>query len=477
MREPESPQTIFEFLSRRVEGSRRAGPRLADSSLLRVVTCGHAEMTMGSWGGLSAIRHIAGAIMVLASTAPFSTRAATAPHYDMALRFDAPTGRLAATVTITLPGTQDETDFILGDRFTLERIDGGRGAQISVTPADKPIPHLNRIAVRFPAGPGATRRVTFVYHGPVNEAGNDVPALSPQRIELDIEQAWFPAREDLAMLFTVDAEITGLPEGLVVIPQGDFKRAGDRLTFHRGSADGDVLIDGAVGLTCVKGPGVDFYAADQDDPLVAALRRHAFGAARFYGHLFGPPDPAPVKMVVVPRGNGAGYSRRSFVVMPTFRKPGDPTPSFDQSSVARFVAHEFRHAWKENIAGLDYDSYWVSESVAEYFALRYAEATLGEAEFKAVLARKRKVAEGSGPLIGAGHKPSQAALYQKGPVLLFDLEARIGRPMLDRVLVRPHPPTSSTAFLKGLAKVAGAGVAADFEAQLGTKSVTSAAAS
>jgi hypothetical protein len=445
----------------------RAHTPLADSSPLRVVIDGQAEVTMGgSADWVSAIRQIAGAIAVLGLAAPFSARAATAPHYDMALRFDAPAGQLTATVTITLPDARGETDFILGDRFTLERIDGGRDAQISVTPVDKPIPHVNRIAVRFPAGPGGTRRVTFVYHGPLNDADNGAPALSPQRIELDIEQAWFPAREDLAMLFTVDAEIAGLPERLVVIPQGNFTRAGDRLTFHRGSADADVLIDGAVGLTCVKGPNVDFYAADQDDPLVAALRRHAFGAARFYGHLFGPPDPTPVKMVVVPRGNGAGYSRRSFVVMPTFRKPGDPTPSFDQSSVARFVSHEFRHAWKENIAGLDYDSYWVSESIAEYFALRYAEESLGAAEFKAVLARKRKVAEGSGPLIGAGHKPSQAALYQKGPVLLFDLEARIGRPMLDRVLIRRHPPISSAAFVKELANVAGAGVATDFEAQL-----------
>lgn len=415
---------------------------------------------------MNAKLYLACAIAILCSIVPSPGRAQTAPHYDMTLRFDAPAGQVTATVTITLPDARGETAFILGNRFKLDRIDAGRNARVSVMPADNPIPHVNRIAVRFPGRHIAPRRVTFVYHGPLDEAGDDVPALSPQRIELDIEQAWFPAREDLAMPFTLNAVITGLPENLIVVPQGDFHRVGDRLTIHRDSLDADMLIDGAVGLTRVAGPNVDFYAADQSDPLIVALRRHAFGAADFYNKLFGPPNPAPVKMVVVPRGNGAGYSRRSFVVMPTFRKPGAPLPPFDESSVARFVSHEFRHAWKENIAGLDYDSYWVSESVAEYFALRYAEQTLGEAEFKAVLARKRKAAEDSGPLIGVGHKPGGTALYQKGPVLLFDLEARIGRATLDRVLIRPHPPVSTAAFLKELAGVAGTDIARAFEAKL-----------
>jgi hypothetical protein len=57
--------------------------------------------------------------------------------------------------------------------------------------------------------------------------------VSPQRIELNVETMWLPMREDLGMLFTVDADISGLPENLVVIPQGTFTRTGDRLHIHR----------------------------------------------------------------------------------------------------------------------------------------------------------------------------------------------------------------------------------------------------
>jgi hypothetical protein len=210
---------------------------------------------------------------------------------------------------------------------------------------------------------------------------------------------------------------------------------------------------------------VEFYASDPDDPLVAMLRKHAFGAAAYYRRLFGPPDPAPVRMVIVPRASGAGYARRSFVVMPTFRKPGAPVPPFDESSPARFVSHEFRHAWGATPSTV-WSDYWMSESVAEYFALRYVEATLGRPELDRMLARKRKAAEGAGPLIGVDHKPTGAGLYQKGPLLLFELEAKIGRPALDRILVRRDPPDTTPQFLAALAKQAGPEVAKEFEAKL-----------
>lgn len=415
--------------------------------------------------GWATRRGWAAALLLSVASAPTAALAAAPAHYDLRARVDATTGRIAATVKVTLPASSGETAFILGDRFKLDRVAAGPGGAVTVTPADKPLPHLHRIAVTY-AGKPTTHVVTIAYDGPVNTAGDDPPALSPRRVELDLEVMWLPAREDLAMPFTADAEIGGLPADLVVVAQGHFDREGDRLIIHRETAEFDLPIDGAVGLKLVKGPDVDFYAADQADPLVAMLRKHAFGAAAFYRRLYGPPNPDPVRMVIVPRGNGAGYGERSFVVMPTFRKPGDPTPPFDESSPARFVSHEFRHAWKESVQGLDYDSAWVSESVAEYFALRYAEVTLGVKERDAVLERKRKAMIGAGPLIGQNRKPTRAALYDKGPVLLFDLEKQIGRPALDRVLVRRDPPVTTQAFLRDLRQVAGPDVAKAFEARL-----------
>lgn len=402
-------------------------------------------------------------VLALAWLGAAAVHAEPAAHYRIEAHFDPRQGTLAAEVTVDLPRSGPEVDFLVGRRFTVDEVKTGRGAQVASSQVDRPIPELTQLAIRFPNdGP---HRVVFRYHGPLDAPGAELPGLSADRMEIDLETMWLPVRSDLALKFTLDAEITGLPAGLDVVTQGRLARTGDRLTIHRGFADNDLTLAGARGLKKLTSPDVEFYAADPDDPLIAMLRKHAYGGAAFMHSLFGPPKPGPIRMVIVPRASGAGYARRGMVVMPTFRKPGDPAPPFDESSPARFVSHEFRHAWGDTPSTV-WSDYWMSESVAEYFAVRYVEATLGQAEFDKMLERKRKAAEGSGPLIGVDRKPSGAALYQKGTLLLFDLEKQIGRPALDRILVRPNPPDTTPEFLDALAKEAGPQVAKAFEAKL-----------
>jgi hypothetical protein len=389
-----------------------------------------------------------------------SAWAEPAAHYRIDTRFDVPGGTLASTVTVELPTASPEVHFLLGRRFTLDGVEAGPGAKVAVSEVERPIPALHEIAIT-----GAVRKITFRYHGRLDREGADDAGLSPDRMEIDLETMWLPVRADLSMPFTLDAKLSGLPEGLDVMAEGQLARQGDMLTIHRTNTDNDLTLVGARGLKLVKAPDVEFYASDPDDPLIAMLRKHAFGAAAYYHRLYGAPDPTPIRMVIVPRASGAGYARRSFVVMPTFRKMGDPTPPFDESSPARFVSHEFRHAWGATPSTV-WSDYWMSESVAEYFALRYVEATLGRPEMDKLLERKRKPAETAGPLIGVDRKPSGAGLYQKGVVLLFDLEARIGRDKLDRILVRRDPPDTTPEFLAALAEAAGPDVAREFEAKL-----------
>jgi hypothetical protein len=408
------------------------------------------------------MKHRIAAWVVMAMAWLFAGTAWAEPaaHYRIDAHFDAPAGTLTSTVTVELPTAVPEVHFLLGRRFVLDGVDAGPGGKVEVSEVERPIPALHEIAIK-----GAVRRVTFRYHGPLDRPGEDDPGLSADRMEIDLETMFLPIRADLAMPFTLDAKLSGLPAGLDVMAEGQLRRHGDVLSIHRTNTDNDLTLVGARGLKLIKGPDVEFYAADPDDPLIAMLRKHAFGAAAYYHRLFGAPDPAPIRMVIVPRASGAGYARRSFVVMPTFRKMGDPTPVFDESSPAKFVSHEFRHAWGA-IASTVWSDYWMSESVAEYFGLRYVQATLGQAEFEKMLERKRKPAESGGPLIGVDRKPSSAGLYQKGTLLLFELEARIGRDKLDRVLVRRNPPTTTPDFLKALAEVAGPDVAKEFEAKL-----------
>jgi hypothetical protein len=113
---------------------------------------------------------------------------------------------------------------------------------------------------------------------------------------------------------------------------------------------------------------------------------------------------------------------------------------------------------------------WLNESFADYSGLRYVESVFGTQARQEVLDEARADADKAGPVIGAG-RPSQEALYGKGPILLFDLDARIGRAKMDVLMahIGRHRPDRTAQFLKALAEVAGQPIADDFERRLRAK--------
>ena len=403
------------------------------------------------------------AVHAFAATAPTPDPAAA--HYDIDARFDATSGYLRASVDVTLPQSQlqPEMSFLLNERYEVNTAAFGRGVQVTVAPADRPIAGLQTVTVRFDQPPAAPRRLHFEYEGLAGPI--DDPAVSAQRIELRLERFWLPMRSDLRLPFSVDADIRGLPENIEVTTQGKYHRKGSRLTVHRALSDLDLPIAGTPGMTRTSGEDIEFYTNDPADPLVSVMREHAIGAAAFFRKLYGPPQEGPLRVVVVPRAEGGAYARRNFLVLPNYRKPGEAPPAFEPANPARTVAHEIEHAWMPTpmVGG---ENYWVSESVAEYMAVRYIASAFGEGERDAMLERKRKAAAAAGSLL-TERRPDNAALYQKGPLLLIALAGRIGSDQLDSILTRRDRPRTHRAFLDLLTAQAGADVAREFEAQLG----------
>jgi hypothetical protein len=86
-----------------------------------------------------------------------------------------------------------------------------------------------------------------------------------------------------------------------------------------------------------------------------------------------------------------------------------------------------------------------------------------------MLAERRVKARTAGPVLGQGLR-GNAVLYNKGPVLLFELEGRIGRERLDRMLggLARTPPKDTAAFMAALTAIAGRTAAQEFEGALRT---------
>ena len=404
------------------------------------------------------IRLILGALALLFAAAV----EAKVPHYDVHARFDAK-GGLIADVAITLSEATPEKEFLLSRRFVLQPMTLPRGVTMTRSPVEQPMPDLFSYRFRFANPSARPRTLRFRYAGPittVNDSG--VPPLRPEGYELFIDYFWFPVGADIQTRFTVDATIDGLPADLVVVAQGDVKRTRGGVRIHRDFPDVDLPLVAMRGLKRVDAHGVEFYARDLTTRLSRYYVKHADGAARYLEAMFGP-LPHVVRIALVWRERSVGYARSAYTVV---SEGGRGAPDLPETNPARHVAHEIAHAWWMQASPLT-DDFWLVESTASYMAHRYVEAAFGAAEAEQALAELRKGAATAGPVRGHG-RPSRAQLYVKGTVLLVDLERRIGRPAMDRLMVTMarEPVHTTPVFLKHLTEIAGAAAASTFDAAL-----------
>ncbi|NZA28620.1 hypothetical protein H0E84_19785 [Luteimonas sp. SJ-92] len=392
----------------------------------------------------------------------------TAPaHYALRARIDAD-GTLHARVAIelTAEAAAAPLSFLLAERFAIQRTDAGTGGTVAIAATDQPIAGLQKITAQF-AGPGPAR-LELDYSGPLTGGENSVAAFAEDRIELSVDNMWFPVREDIGLRFTVDAVFEGIPADYVAVSQGEVTRTEDgAVRMIRTRSDVDLPLIAARGLRSEALSGAGFHATDPDGVLTSLFRKHAAQAGEFFRDWFGP-IREPFRIVVLSREQTMGYVRSGYMVLSDGGAAGREAAKedFPEANPAKHIAHEFAHGWWSPADPLT-EHYWLSESVAEYAAIRYVEATFGIADAQRMIERLRERGEAAGPVIGHG-RPSGDQLYRRGPLLLFELEEAVGRAALDRTLATlgRDPPRETAQFLQALTAEAGAEAAAGFDAAL-----------
>ena len=401
-------------------------------------------------------------IVVVAWLASAAAAVAAPYHYDLRADLSPAAGTLSVDLTVNIPAaeTTREIVFVLGRAYRIASADAGPHARVAVAETDKPWAGLQSITVT-PSRPGARPlKLRLRYGGLLGPSGKPpLNAVSPQLTELNLDSMWAPVRSDLGGRFTLDADIRGVPRHLEVVAPGRVRRRGDRLIIQRAQPDLDVAFVAAPGLQRVSTPGFEFYAADVEGERARQYRLHGARALAFFEDWFGTMPGRPARVVMVRRERESGYARRGYVVVTDSDRGGE-------RGLAKFIAHELAHAWWSSGDATGEDR-WLSEGVAEYAAVRYVELAFGEAAKAELIAERREKAKGARSILGGGLR-GNPELYNKAPVLLFELEQRIGRERMDSLLAQlaREPPENTAEFLKALAGVAGAPAAAEFEAAL-----------
>jgi hypothetical protein len=384
-------------------------------------------------------------------------------HYDMKASVAPAAGSLAVDLAIRIPAedtSKGPITFILGRGYRINSASAGAQAAVSTQPTDTPWAGLQSVTVT-PRRPGRPITLKLAYAGPLGPSGQPpLNTISPSLIELNLDSGWTPVRADLSGAFTLDAEIRGVPRDLVAVAPGKVTRRGEAVLIDRDTPQVDAAFVAMRGLKAAREGGFELYADDLDGEYARTYRRRGAEALAFLERWFGAMPGRPARVVMVRRERVSGYARPGYVVLTQTPRPGG------ERGLAKFIAHEFAHAWWSSGDSTGEDR-WLSESTAEYIALRYVEDAFGLAARDEMLAEKRERAAAAGPVLGRGLR-GDPVLYNKGPVLLFELEQKIGRPRMDRLMagLAKAPPANTRAFLHALSSTAGQAAAEAFEAAL-----------
>jgi hypothetical protein len=268
-------------------------------------------------------------------------------------------------------------------------------------------------------------RLRLEYGGPVEPDAWGVTQLTERWVELELlYTGWIPFSPE-AGPFDLRLRVH-LPEGWTAVGTGRPTREEDVWVC---AADGvrDVVLLASPELQRVDvGDSLTLSSVDLPPAVPERIAVDAQAVRTTLGRWFGVSGGSHLDLVFAPRESGGGFARPGLVVMLYEREfyDGDsPSEGF-----VRYLAHEISHLWWNFAPTTSWED-WLNESFAEVTALLLVRDRFGEEPYRRRLDSYRRSAAAAPPIRGIDRDDdaAYAALYRKGPVILAELEDRVGR--------------------------------------------------
>lgn len=285
--------------------------------------------------------------------------------------------------------------------------------------------------------------------------------LSADWTELGMYGPWYPWNNAYdPFTYQVSVEI---PPAYTVVGLGETKKLNDRWLIQSTEAAKDIIITAAKEYHKTSIPesyGLSLYYVRPDDKEGAlSLTQDGIWLLDYYRSCLGKTkDQRHLSIVIAPRDKGGGYVRPGMVVMQVLNFHG--------------LAHELAHLWWAKAPVSTWED-WLNESFAEYTAVKAVAAKLGAEKLPELMTKKRERSQGLPPIKGIPreHEKAWFVLYDKGALLLHDLENLIGQEAFDQLLrLRIDEDINTTQeFLALLARIGGQDTADLFDSWLETK--------
>jgi len=379
-------------------------------------------------------------------------------HIDLDLKVSFKHKQLSGTATHTLKRLQDQVDVLILDtrgltvgkveverrgewkstKFKLGALDAALGQALTITlPAE-----ANMVRVHYSTSPEASG---LQWLTPVQTAGKRHPFLFSQAQAIHA-RSFIPLQDTPQVRVTYDAKIT-TPKALRAVMSADnespLNQAG-QYHFKMPQPIPSYLIALAVGDLKFKPMGKRTGVYAESEILSAAAAEFADTESMLEATeaKFGPYSWGRYDLLILPPSfpfGGMENPRLSFIT---------PTVIAGDKSLVSLIAHELAHSWSGNaVTNATWRDLWLNEGFTTYLTYRIMEIIYGESRFEMESVLGYQSLEASVASVDKkdqwlamdvrGRDPDDAFSdipYEKGALLLKEIEAKVGRKAFDAFL-------------------------------------------
>jgi aminopeptidase N len=420
-------------------------------------------------------RTVAPLVLGLALVSPGVEAGDSIRHYEIRAEIAPDRAWLHARVAITLVAGEEglsELDAVLNRGLAVRsascdegvrsfHFDRAAASTYQYAPTAAPL----RVELDRPLKGGESTELVLDYEGRIEAHSWGVNALGDAWVELGLYTAWFPY-DPGSTHFTSEVRLK-VDDGFTVTGSGSVERVAEGWSLVQDRPSDDTVIVAARDLR-VRRAGderlaIEIWHTDLTDEQAGKIADEISEVVRSYEGWFGPASARKLTVVFARRTRGGGYARPGFLSLVY-----DPA-SGERRGLLKQIAHEVAHFWWHRAPTTTWED-WLNEGFAEYSALLVLRHRYGEGAFTEKLTAYEPAAAKAPPIWGLARDDDEAyaALYQKGSLLLYGLEKRVGeKRLLDVMAAGSRREVASTRdFLSTLESMTSRPVREDFEARL-----------